>query len=702
MRTPGVSARRPRPPARAAAVSDRAVIAGVLGALVIAFSAILVDLADVTPATAAVWRCAYALPVLGLMAWCEHRRYGPRSARERRLAAAAGVLFAVDIMVWHYAIARRRRRPGDRARQPPGGDRAVPGARRARRAGRRARILVALPPVCVGVCSSPARSSDGAYGANPARGALLGIADRPRLRRVPARPAPGLDGPAPPGGRAVRDVARGRGRSRWSFGLAIGVDDLAPAWPSAGWLITLALTSQVVGWLLITVSLPRLPAAMTSMILTIQPIALGRARRRSCSARSRRSLQLCGVAFILAGVISVAVRRRAACAHCWLTAAASSSTAGSRRRWRSSAPTSTIRSWTARILRDQPELVLAAHRAFVDAGAEIVISASYQAPDDLLAESVRIARAGRGARRGVASRPTARRWRAGRSTPATTRSRRAGTSGALRCCSRPSPTSWRSRRSRARTRRPRSSALGSHGLDCWVTVHLPRRRAHRATASASRTPCAASLSPAGRRGRRQLHRAGARRRAAAPHPLGHRPAARRLPERRPRLRPADRRRGAARRRPGAATPRSCGGCCGVGRYGESRGASPGAVRAAGEHLAVVQAVRAALPELDRVGSRRKPPQCGGRGTSSGYCASTLGQARLEPLAVRDHLGLPRRPGAELGAARAGREVGVGLLGRRAPRPGPRAAPGAAAASTGPRAPRAGSRSARGPCGSRSW
>jgi homocysteine S-methyltransferase len=48
--------------------------------------------------------------------------------------------------------------------------------------------------------------------------------------------------------------------------------------------------------------------------------------------------------------------------------------------------------WTARILRDQPELVLAAHRAFVEAGAEIVISASYQAPDELLAESVRIAR----------------------------------------------------------------------------------------------------------------------------------------------------------------------------------------------------------------------------------------------------------------------------------------------------------------------
>jgi homocysteine S-methyltransferase len=48
--------------------------------------------------------------------------------------------------------------------------------------------------------------------------------------------------------------------------------------------------------------------------------------------------------------------------------------------------------WTARVLRDQPGLVLAAHRAFVEAGAEIVISASYQAPDELLRRSVEIAR----------------------------------------------------------------------------------------------------------------------------------------------------------------------------------------------------------------------------------------------------------------------------------------------------------------------
>ncbi|HWK28823.1 MAG TPA: homocysteine S-methyltransferase [Solirubrobacter sp.] len=48
--------------------------------------------------------------------------------------------------------------------------------------------------------------------------------------------------------------------------------------------------------------------------------------------------------------------------------------------------------WTARALRDSPSVVLAAHAAFVAAGAEIVIAASYQAPDALLARAVEVAR----------------------------------------------------------------------------------------------------------------------------------------------------------------------------------------------------------------------------------------------------------------------------------------------------------------------
>ena len=42
-------------------------------ASIIAFSAILVRLADVSPETAAVFRCAYAAPVLGVLAAWERR-----------------------------------------------------------------------------------------------------------------------------------------------------------------------------------------------------------------------------------------------------------------------------------------------------------------------------------------------------------------------------------------------------------------------------------------------------------------------------------------------------------------------------------------------------------------------------------------------------------------------------------------------------
>jgi drug/metabolite transporter (DMT)-like permease len=288
-------------------MTERPVVAGVLGALVIAFSAILVDLADVSPAAAAFWRCAYALPALGAIAWWEHRRYGPRTARERWLAAAAGGLFAVDILVWHYAI----RDVGAGLATVLGNLQvvvvpflalAVLGERVPRS------ILIALPPVCAGVLLVSGALENGAYGANPARGALLGIGTGLAYAAFLLVQRQGSMDLRRPAG-ALFDMSLVAAVVSLGAGLVIGVDDIAPTWPSAGWLITLALTSQVLGWLLITVSLPRLPAATTSVILTIQPIgsvALG----AILLGQDPSALQLCGVAFILAGLVSVAVRRR--------------------------------------------------------------------------------------------------------------------------------------------------------------------------------------------------------------------------------------------------------------------------------------------------------------------------------------------------------------------------------------------------------
>jgi drug/metabolite transporter (DMT)-like permease len=90
-------------------------------------------------------------------------------------------------------------------------------------------------------------------------------------------------------------------------GALLGEADFAPSWPSHGWLVTLGLTSQVLGWLLIAVALPRLPASLTSVVLTVQPVGsvlLGIVLLGEDPA----ALQLAGVAVIVAGIV-IATRR---------------------------------------------------------------------------------------------------------------------------------------------------------------------------------------------------------------------------------------------------------------------------------------------------------------------------------------------------------------------------------------------------------
>ncbi len=86
-------------------------------------------------------------------------------------------------------------------------------------------------------------------------------------------------------------------------GLILGDADLAPHWPGAGWLITLAITSQVVGWLLITSSLPRLPAAITSLLLTVQPVG-SVVLAAIIFSESPSPLQLLGVVLVLGALIT--------------------------------------------------------------------------------------------------------------------------------------------------------------------------------------------------------------------------------------------------------------------------------------------------------------------------------------------------------------------------------------------------------------
>jgi drug/metabolite transporter (DMT)-like permease len=284
-------------------------VAAVAGALTIAFSAILVKLADVEPATAAIFRCAYALPILGAIAYAEDRRYGARPLRERRIAIPAGMFFAADLIFWHHAIAD----VGAGLATVLGNLQVVivPFVAWALLGERvQTRLLAALPLVFSGVVLISGVLETGAYGDHPIRGVVFGFMTGVTyagfilvLRHAGAD----LRRPAGP----LFDATAVAAVAALLAGVVLGEADLVPTWPAHGWLITLALTSQVIGWLLITVSLPRLPAALTSVTLTIQPVGsvlLG----VILLGEDPSALQLAGVACILAGLLSIARRKASA------------------------------------------------------------------------------------------------------------------------------------------------------------------------------------------------------------------------------------------------------------------------------------------------------------------------------------------------------------------------------------------------------
>lgn len=275
-------------------------VCGLLGAVAIAFSSILVRLSHASPSTAAIFRCFFALPVLGVLAWLEDRRFGSRTWAERRVLVVAGVFFAADLILWHHSI------------EDVGAGLAtvlaniqvvlvplVAWAVLSEKPGRR--VLAALPIALVGVVLISGALQHGAYGRDPGRGAAFGLAagvayvgfllllrrGSSDLRRVAG---PLFD--ATFTATIVAVVA----------GLIVGDANLTPGWPGVGWLIVLALTSQVIGWLLITASLPRLPAAITSLLLAVQPVgSVGLAAL--ILGESPSAVQLGGVALVLCAVL---------------------------------------------------------------------------------------------------------------------------------------------------------------------------------------------------------------------------------------------------------------------------------------------------------------------------------------------------------------------------------------------------------------
>lgn len=278
----------------------------VAGALIIAFSSILVRLSDTAPSTSALYRCAYALPLLALLAWREDRRLGRRSARDRRLAFVAGVFFGIDLLCWHRAIADIGAGLGTvLANLQVAAVPLLAWAFLGERPGRR--VLLALPVVLAGIVLISGALEQGAYGRDPAAGVLFGVLTGLAYAGFILVLRHGSAERRPPAG-PLLDVTLVATGTILAGGLLIGDVELVPAWPGHAWLIVLALTSQVLGWMIITVSLPRLPAALASMLLTIQPIG-SVVLAAIIFGESPTALQIAGVVTLLAAIVAVARTR---------------------------------------------------------------------------------------------------------------------------------------------------------------------------------------------------------------------------------------------------------------------------------------------------------------------------------------------------------------------------------------------------------
>jgi drug/metabolite transporter (DMT)-like permease len=285
--------------------ADRSPLAlAFLGAASISASAVLIKLADTGPATAAFYRCLLALPLLAGLAVLEQRRHGPRQAAARRRAFVAGLFLAVDLVLWNHAIA-----------EVGAGVATVLGnlqilfvafaawALFGERPGRR--FLVFLPVVMAGVVLVSGMIGGDGSGNHPLAGIGYGLGTSVAyavflliLRRTSAS-TPHVAGP-------LAEVTAGAALGSLLLGLVFGGLQLRIGWPSLGWLLLLALLSQTLGWLLITSALPRLPAAISSLTLLLQPAA---AMLLAFGVLGERPslIQIAGAVVVTTGVLTISL-----------------------------------------------------------------------------------------------------------------------------------------------------------------------------------------------------------------------------------------------------------------------------------------------------------------------------------------------------------------------------------------------------------
>ena len=289
-----------------AAIAARPRLTALLAAVSISFSGILYLYSDTTPETASFFRGFYGLPILFLAAYAERHTARPMTRRAVLWAVVAGVLFAADLIFWHHTIEK----VGAGLATVLGNLQVVIvgfatwllfGERLNRR------TLVALPIMLIGVVLIAGILTGEAYGIDPPLGVLLGILTAFSyagyliiIRRIGR-------------GRLALPVAISTTSTTvvsLAVGLAIGAFHFGLSLEQHFWLLLLGVSAQALGYLLISYSLPRLPAVVTSIILLAQPVMA--VFLSMLLVQETPSLeQLAGVALVIGGIAlaTVTVRR---------------------------------------------------------------------------------------------------------------------------------------------------------------------------------------------------------------------------------------------------------------------------------------------------------------------------------------------------------------------------------------------------------
>jgi drug/metabolite transporter (DMT)-like permease len=265
----------------------------------ISFSGIFYSWSEVSPSTGTFYRCVFGLPFLAAVAYLERRKFGRLPTNTVRLALIAGIFFAGDLTFWHHAIEF----VGAGLATVLGNLQvlivglvawAVMGERPPRS------VLLALPIVLVGVVLISGIVGTGAYGSAPVVGVILGLMTATCYAGyllIIRRGGRDLRRPAGPVAVATASTAICAALA----GMVVGDLDLTPGPQSLFWLAMLGITSQFLGYLLISLSLPRLPAVVTSIILLAQPVVTV-ALAMVLLGETPSPAQLAGVGLVIGGI----------------------------------------------------------------------------------------------------------------------------------------------------------------------------------------------------------------------------------------------------------------------------------------------------------------------------------------------------------------------------------------------------------------